>query len=116
MSGFEAAVSSDAAAAGSVAALPSVSINTSMAAPIHFIIGRSSGNSGEAAFVSDIRNATLSRDLSKYKGFVPANTLLGEGLAAPNFGGTIKAGSMIAYMQRYDVTNQLVEFVLYDAR
>jgi hypothetical protein len=37
-----------------------------------------------------MRNATLSRDLSRYKGFVPANNLLAEGLVAPNFGGTIK--------------------------
>jgi hypothetical protein len=61
------------------------------AAPIHYVIGRdSSSNAGKTAFVSDIRNAELSRDLSKYRGFAPASTLLGEGLAAPNFGGTIK--------------------------
>ena len=61
------------------------------AAPIHYVIGRNStSNTGEALFVSDIRNATLSRDLSRYRGFVPASSLLGEGLAAPNFGGTIK--------------------------
>ena len=61
------------------------------ASPIHFIIERdSTSNSGEAAFISDMRNATLSRDLTKYRGFLPANDLLGEGLAAPNLGGTFK--------------------------
>ena len=60
------------------------------ASPIHYVVGRSTSNSGQAAFVSDMRNARLSRDLSKYMGFVPANELLAEGLVAPNFGGTIK--------------------------
>ena len=60
------------------------------ASPIHFIIGRDSSNSGEAAFISDMRNATLNKDLTRYRGFVPANELLGEGLAAPNFGYTFK--------------------------
>ena len=60
------------------------------ASPIHYIFGRNTSKSGEAAFVSDIRDATLSRDLTKYRGFVPANELLAEGLAAPNFGGIIK--------------------------
>ena len=40
--------------------------------------------------MSDIRNATLSRDLSSYHGFVPANDLLAEGLASPNWGYTFK--------------------------
>jgi hypothetical protein len=60
------------------------------ASPVHYSLNRGQVNSGEELFVSDIRNATLSRDLSRYKGFVPANDLLAEGLAAPNFGGTIK--------------------------
>jgi hypothetical protein len=60
------------------------------ASPMHFGLDRGQTNSGEALFVSDMRNATLSRDLSRYKGFVPANNLLAEGLVAPNFGGTIK--------------------------
>src|SRR5437762_14270222 len=34
--------------------------------PIHYIVGRSTDNSAEALFVSDIRNATFSRDLSRY--------------------------------------------------
>ena len=59
------------------------------ASPIHFVIGRSGENTSEA-LVNDIRNATLSRDLARYKGFAPANSILAEGLASPNFGGTIK--------------------------
>jgi hypothetical protein len=58
--------------------------------PLHYVIDRGNTNTGEMLFVTDIRNATLSRDLSRYRGFVPANDLLAEGLAAPNFGGTIK--------------------------
>ncbi len=58
--------------------------------PIHYVIGRTGGNPAEVLFVSDLRNATFSRDLSRYKGFVPANDILAEGLASPTFGGTIK--------------------------
>lgn len=60
------------------------------ASPIHYVVGRSKSNSGQALFISDVRNATLSRDLSKYKGFVPANSLLAEGLVSPNYGYTFK--------------------------
>jgi hypothetical protein len=60
------------------------------ASPFNYVIGRSSSNSGEALFVNDVRNATLSRDLTRYKGFVPANSILAEGLATPDFGFTIK--------------------------
>ena len=60
------------------------------ASPIHYVVGRNTSTSGEALFVSDIRNATFSRDLSRYRGFVPANDVLAEGLASPSWGGTIK--------------------------
>lgn len=60
------------------------------ASPVHFGLDRGKTSGGEALFVTDIRNATLSRDLTRYRGFVPANDLLAEGLVAPNFGGTIK--------------------------
>jgi hypothetical protein len=60
------------------------------ASPVHYGLDRGLTNTGETLFVSDLRNATVSRDLSRYKGFVPANDLLAAGLAAPNFGGTIK--------------------------
>jgi len=60
------------------------------ASPVHYGLNRDQANTGEALFVSDLRNATISRDLTRYKGFVPANDVLAEGLVAPNFGGTIK--------------------------
>jgi hypothetical protein len=60
------------------------------ASPLHYVVGRDTSTSAEALFVSDIRNATFSRDLSKYRGFVPANDILAEGLASPRWGGTIK--------------------------
>jgi hypothetical protein len=60
------------------------------ASPVHYGIDRGRTSGGEELFVSDLRNATVSRDLSRYKGFVPANDLLAEGLVAPNFGRTIK--------------------------
>jgi hypothetical protein len=60
------------------------------ASPVHYGLDRDTTNSAEELFVSDLRNATISRDLSRYKGFVPANDVLAEGLVAPNFGGTIK--------------------------
>lgn len=60
------------------------------ASPFHYVIGRSTSNSAEALFVNDVRNATLSRDLTRYKGFVPANSILAEGLVTPGFGFTIK--------------------------
>jgi hypothetical protein len=60
------------------------------ASPVHYGLGRDQTNTGGALFVSDLRNATLSRDLTRYSGFIPANDLLAEGLVAPNFGGTIK--------------------------
>ena len=58
--------------------------------PIHYIIGRDDDIQAQTLFVSDLRNATLSRDLSRYKGFVPAANLLAEGLAKPLWGGTFK--------------------------
>jgi len=61
------------------------------ATPWHYVIGRdSSNNPGETAFVNDVRNGALSRDLTKYRGFVPANSFLAEGLVAPSFGHTFK--------------------------
>jgi len=61
-----------------------------LASPIHFIVNRTGSNSAQSLFVSDLRNATFSRDLSRYKGFVPASEIVAEGLASPNWGGTIK--------------------------
>ena len=62
-----------------------------VASPLQFVVGRTSPNSAEALFVSDLRNANLTNTrLSKYHGFVPANDLLGEGLLDPSFGHTFK--------------------------
>ena len=57
--------------------------------PIHYVIGREAG-AARGAFVEDIVNGELSRDFNTYRGFVPANELIAEGLAAPNWGPTIK--------------------------
>jgi hypothetical protein len=59
------------------------------ASPIHYTFGRDTMDSG-SRFVEDIRSATLHRDLNYYRGFVPANQPRAEGLAAPNWGRTIK--------------------------
>jgi hypothetical protein len=59
------------------------------ASPIHYIVGRDTTDSG-VDFIDDIRNGRLNRDLNVYSGFVPANEIVAEGLAAPNWGGTIK--------------------------
>lgn len=59
------------------------------ASPIHYIVGRDATGSGQQ-FVSDVRNATLSRDLNAYRGFVPAARLQEAGLASATWGGTIK--------------------------
>jgi hypothetical protein len=61
-----------------------------VASPLHFVVNRAGSSSAQALFVSDLRNATFSRDLSRYTGFVPANSIVAEGLASPNWGGTIK--------------------------
>src|SRR4051812_35418328 len=52
--------------------------------PIHYVVGRDTSSSAEALFVTDIRNGTFSRDLSRYRGFVPASSILAEGLASPS--------------------------------
>src|SRR5262245_5744081 len=59
------------------------------ASPLHYTFGRDTTDSG-SRFVEDIRSATLHRDLNYYRGFIPANLPPAEGLAAPNWGRTIK--------------------------
>ncbi|MBI4264687.1 MAG: hypothetical protein HY657_09945 [Acidobacteria bacterium] len=60
------------------------------AAPLHYIVGRDDTESDVGRRLSvDIRNATLSRDLNTYRGFVPARQPDAEGLAHTTFGGTI---------------------------
>ncbi len=67
------------------------------AAPLHYTFGRDAASAGQVdqttglnRFVVDIRNAQLSRDLNRYRGAPPANQPRAEGLASPNWGGTIK--------------------------
>jgi hypothetical protein len=67
------------------------------ASPLHYTFGRNSADAGQPSgnpalnnFVTDIRNAQLSRDLNRYRGIAPANQPRAEGLAAPSYGKTIK--------------------------
>jgi hypothetical protein len=59
--------------------------------PLHFIVGRDPGGP-RGRFVSDIVNGEFStdRDLNNYRGFIPTDHLLSEGLANPNWGKTVK--------------------------
>jgi hypothetical protein len=59
------------------------------ASPIHLIIGRDS-TSTASAFITDLRNGELNRDLNVYRGFSPATSVAAEGLASPNWGYTFK--------------------------
>lgn len=60
------------------------------ASPIHYTIGRKACDASEPgrAFVSDIVNARLSRDLNSYRGFRPDSAIVVEGLANPSWGKT----------------------------
>jgi len=60
--------------------------------PINFVFGRDPGGS-RGKLVSDLINGDLSpnyRDLNNYRGFIPTNRLLSEGLINPSWGKTIK--------------------------
>ena len=46
--------------------------------PFHYVVGRSSESSIEARLASDVRNATLSRDLGRYVGFEPTTGRLAD--------------------------------------
>ena len=59
------------------------------ASPIHYIIGRDDTNTA-SAFITDLRNGELSRDLNVYRGFSPSTSVAAEGLASPNWGYTFK--------------------------
>jgi hypothetical protein len=59
------------------------------ASPLHYIVGRDTSDSG-GAFLNDLRNGELSRDLNDYGGFRPATSIGAEGLASPSWGATIK--------------------------
>src|SRR6266850_446560 len=54
-----------------------------VANPLHITLRRGAGT---GSFVNDVVNATLSRDLNTYRGFVPAREITAQGLASPSFG------------------------------
>jgi len=57
--------------------------------PLHYVVGRAPAeNLGR--FVSDAVNGTVNRDLNAYRGSIPVNELLTEGLAAPSWGKTFR--------------------------
>ncbi len=60
------------------------------AAPLHYVFGRDKTSDSGRQLVVDLRNATLNRDLNAYRGFVPANQPVAEGLAAPSYGYILK--------------------------
>lgn len=93
-----------------------------VASPIHYTFGRDSTNTGQA-FVVDLRNANLNRDLGMYRGFDIANQPRAEGLAAPVWGHTFRvrqdktgayqgfflgAGPYISMRADLSVDNQLI--------
>jgi hypothetical protein len=95
------------------------------ASPLHYTLGRDTTDSG-SRFVEDIRSATLHRDLNYYSGFKPANQPPAEGLAAPNWGRTIKfrqgadgafqgvyigAGPYLAIRSEVDIDPQLISIL-----
>lgn len=60
------------------------------ASPLHYTIGRRTCDVSDpgAAFINDIVNARLSRDLNDYRGFRLDNSIVVEGLANPSWGKT----------------------------
>lgn len=57
--------------------------------PLHYIVGRDDTNTA-SAFITDLRNGELNRDLNVYRGFSPQTSVVAEGLASPNWGHTFK--------------------------
>jgi hypothetical protein len=63
------------------------------AAPLHYTIGRDTGDTMADEFITDIGNGELNRDLNVYKGFIPVNQPPAAGLAAPKWGKTFRVAS-----------------------
>jgi hypothetical protein len=59
------------------------------AAPTFYVIGRRP-STPRAAFFADIRHGTLSSNLNAYRGFAPATSTTGQGLASPTWGGSFR--------------------------
>lgn len=60
------------------------------ASPLHFQFGRDQESVSERNLFTDIRQATLSLDLSDYRGYKLANQPVSEGLASPSWGKTFR--------------------------
>jgi hypothetical protein len=60
------------------------------ASPLHYQFGRDQQSVSDRNLFTDIRRATVSRDLSDYRGYKLANQPVAEGLASPTWGGTIR--------------------------
>ncbi|HET9191647.1 MAG TPA: hypothetical protein VFO21_02145 [Vicinamibacterales bacterium] len=60
------------------------------ASPLHYQFGRDQESESGRELFTDIRSATLSRDLSDYRGYELANQPVAEGLANPSWGATIR--------------------------
>ena len=60
------------------------------ASPLHYQFGRDQESFNDRDLFSDIRKATVSRDLSDYRGYKLANQPVAEGLASPAWGGTFR--------------------------
>ena len=60
------------------------------ASPLHYQFGRDQESANARNLFTDIRRATVSRDLSDYRGYKLANQPVAEGLASPTWGGTIR--------------------------
>jgi len=59
------------------------------AAPLHYQFGRDQEAANGRDLFTDIRKATVSRDLSDYRGYKLSNQPVAEGLANPSWGATI---------------------------
>jgi hypothetical protein len=53
------------------------------ASPLHYVFDRNPGGA-RGAFVKDLVDGKLNRNLNAYRGFVPTSKLTAEGLASPN--------------------------------
>ena len=60
------------------------------ASPLHYQFGRDQESESGRELFTDIRSATLSRDLSDYRGYKLSNQPVAEGLASPSWGATIR--------------------------
>lgn len=92
------------------------------ASPLHLVANRDGTGTG-VTLVNDLTNGQLSRDLNAYRGFVPVTQPVAYGLAAPNWGKTIRvykstttthgvyvgAGPYLSIRGELNVNEQLVD-------